>query len=100
MTNMVNLANSGLIENHSKQSVNDSRPIRFALMISEAEDQAIQNYRFANRIGSKAEAARQLVAKGLEAEKMAATGVEIGVLSPVAAEDHNTHKECCDAAGT
>lgn len=33
-------------------------------------------------------------------EKMAATGVEIGVLPPVAAEDHNTHKECSDAAGT
>ena len=31
-------------------------------------------------------------------EKMAATGNEIGVLSPAAAEAHNTRKECCDAA--
>lgn len=33
-------------------------------------------------------------------EKIAATGNEIGVLAPAAAEDHNTRKECCDAAGT
>jgi hypothetical protein len=31
-------------------------------------------------------------------ERVAATGAEIGVLSPVAAENHNTRKECCDAA--
>lgn len=33
-------------------------------------------------------------------EKMATAGVEFGDLSPAAAEDHNTRKECCDAANT
>lgn len=33
-------------------------------------------------------------------ERMAATGDEIGVLAPAAAEDHTTPKECCDAADT
>lgn len=32
--------------------------------------------------------------------KMATTGVEFGDQSPAEAEDHNTHKERCNAAGT
>jgi len=35
-------------------------------MLTEAEDREIQKFRFANQIGTKAEAARSLIKKGLE----------------------------------
>jgi len=42
---------------------------RFTVMLTESEDQAIQDFRFANRIGTKADAARQLIELGLSAAK-------------------------------
>ncbi|MET3925905.1 hypothetical protein [Devosia sp. 2618] len=43
------------------------RQSRFVMMLTESEDQAIQNFRFANRIGTKAGAARTLIERGLAA---------------------------------
>jgi hypothetical protein len=40
-------------------------------MLNEQEEKAIQAYRFSRQIGTKAEAARRLIEKGLEAERMA-----------------------------
>jgi hypothetical protein len=70
---------------------------RFVLMISPELLEQIGNYRHANRIGSQAEAARRLMEAGLEKE-IAATGDEIGVLAPAAADHTNTPEECCNAA--
>jgi hypothetical protein len=76
----------------------ERRNVRFPIMLTRYEDEAIQAYRFSRQIGTKAEAARRLIEKGLEAEKMAATGDEIGVRAPAAAGHNNTPEECCDAA--
>lgn len=70
-------------------------------MLTSDEEQAIQDFRFANRIGTKAEAARQLIGKGLEASKsgagkeMATTGDEIGVMAPAEA-GNNSNLEKAD----
>jgi len=69
-------------------------------MLNEKEDSEIQAYRFSRQIGSKAEAMRRLIKIGLEAERMATTGDEIGVLTPADADESNTHKERCNAART
>ncbi|TGR84252.1 hypothetical protein EN866_33450 [Mesorhizobium sp. M2D.F.Ca.ET.223.01.1.1] len=45
----------------------DRRDVRFPIMLTEAEDREIQEFRFAHQIGTKAEAARSLIKKGLEA---------------------------------
>lgn len=69
MINMVNMTNM----EGGKQMVNESRTTRFVVMLTAGEHDAIQNYRFARRLGTKAEAVRQLVVKGLEAETKTAT---------------------------
>jgi len=67
MSNMVNMINM----EHSERSLHGHRDIRFVVMLNEQEEKAIQAYRFSRQIGTKAEAARRLIEKGLEAEKMA-----------------------------
>ena len=47
---------------------NPNRIIKFQRMLSKAESDAVDDYRFANRIKSKAAAIRLLVQKGLELE--------------------------------
>lgn len=96
MTNMVNIANF----EKGKRSVCGLRKLRFVVMLNAEEDQDIQSYRFEHQIGSKAEAMRTLIRKGLEAEKMATTGDEIGVTAPADAEQNNSLKENCSAAST
>jgi hypothetical protein len=49
------------------------RDIRFVVMLTEQEDKDIQAYRFSRQIETKAEAARALIRKGLEAETKTAT---------------------------
>lgn len=90
---MVNIANFG----HSKRSLHRLRDIRFVVMLTEQEDKEIQTYRFAQQINTKAEAMRALIRKGLEAEKMATTGVEFGDQSPAEAGNSN-RQETIDAA--
>ncbi|MFC7399626.1 hypothetical protein ACFQU1_20655 [Chelatococcus sp. GCM10030263] len=66
--------------------MNERRRMRFAVMLTDGEVQRIQNFRFANRIGTTAEAVRMLVEKGLEASaSKAATGVQFGDQAPAAA---------------
>lgn len=69
MTNMVNIANF----EQSKRTVSGLRDIRSVVMLNEQEDKDIQAFRFARQIGSKAEAMRTLIRKGLEAETTKAT---------------------------
>lgn len=92
MTNMVNIANSEF----GKRSVCGLRKLRFVVMLNEQEDREIQAYRFAHQIGAKAEAMRTLIRKGLEAERMATTGNEIGVMTPAEA-GNSTDQEINDA---
>ena len=92
MANMVNITNM----EHSKRSLHGLRDIRFVVMLTEQEDKDIQAYRFNRQIETKAEAMRALIRKGLEAERIAATGNEIGVLAPAAAATTN-HQETIDA---
>lgn len=66
----------------------DQRKIRFPVMLTQPEHDKIQAFRFANLIGTKAEAVRKLIAAGLEKE-MAATGSKFGDPSPVAACRNN-----------
>lgn len=48
----------------------ESKMVRLHVSMPPEEVEAVDTYRFANRIGSRAEAIRQLVKKGLEsAEK-------------------------------
>ena len=51
----------------------ERRSVRFPIMLTKQEDEAIQAYRFSRRIGTKAEAARELIDKALEAEATKAT---------------------------
>lgn len=46
--------------------VDEQRIIKFQMMMSKSESDAIDDWRFANRVGSKAEAIRLLVQKALE----------------------------------
>lgn len=55
---------------------------------------------FSRKIRSRSEVIRQLVRKGLEAEKIATTGVEFGDTAPADTEQNNTHKESCSATST
>lgn len=66
---------------------------RLVVMLTPAEAQRIQEFRFANRISSKAEATRSLIREGLKqlsakcsSEAETAPGDEIGVLTPDAVE--------------
>lgn len=78
MTNMVNMTNS----EDGKRPV-DGRNLRFVVMLTASEYQAINEFRHAQKISTLATAARLLIADGLKMN--AATGTEIGVLSPAAA---------------
>jgi len=69
MSNMVNIANM----EHAERAVTGLRDIRFVVMLNEQEDKDIQAFRFARQIGSKGEAMRTLIRKGLEAETTKAT---------------------------
>ena len=69
MSNMVNIANM----EHAERAVTGLRDIRFVVMLNEQEDKDIQAFRFASQIGSKGEAMRTLIRKGLEAETTKAT---------------------------
>lgn len=69
MSNMVNITN---MEN-SERAVTGLRDIRSVVMLNEQEDKEIQEFRFARQIGSKGEAMRTLIRKGLEAETTKAT---------------------------
>ena len=72
------------------------RNVRFPLMLTEREDKEIQAYRFSRKIGTKAQAVRDLINKGLEAEKVATTGPEFGDTNPVDARN-KTGLEANDA---
>jgi kynurenine formamidase len=63
MTNMVNLVKS----EDGKRTPSAPRDIRFVVMLTAKEEADIRAYRFANRIDTKAEAARNLIERGLEA---------------------------------
>lgn len=65
MTNMVNITN---IEPGKRTVSGGLRDIRFVVMLTKKEDEEIQAYRFARQIGSKGEAMRTLIKKGLEKE--------------------------------
>jgi hypothetical protein len=64
MANMVKLVNS----RHGKQAV-DGRNTRFVVMLTRSEAKAIQDFRFGNRLATKATAARLLMRMGLQALK-------------------------------
>lgn len=53
---------------------NPNRIIKFQMMLSKAESDAVDDWRFANRIKSKAAAIRLLVEKGLEAGRAKGSG--------------------------
>lgn len=95
MTNMVNIANL----EKGKRSVCGLRKLRFVVMLNEQEDGEIQAYRFSQQIGSKAEAMRRLIKIGLETERAATTGDEIGVMAPAEAGTSN-RQETIDAERT
>jgi len=80
MANMVNLTNM----EDGKQMSKEPRSTRFVMMLTEGEERSLQAYRFRNHIGTKAEAARTLIAAGLR--EVATTGVKFGDPSPVEAE--------------
>jgi hypothetical protein len=65
------------------------RDVRFPIMLSHEEARSIQDHQFAQRLGSRAEAARQLIAKGLEAA--AAKGPAEAPTSP--SHDHDQSPE-------
>lgn len=72
---------------------------RIGTTFTDEELAAMDEWGFFRKIRSRSEVIRRLVRKGLEAERMATTGVEIGVLPPVDA-DNNNHQEMTDAART
>jgi hypothetical protein len=47
----------------------DLRQRRFPLLLNDKEAEAVAEFRWKHRINSQTEAVRQLIAKGLEAEK-------------------------------
>jgi Arc/MetJ-type ribon-helix-helix transcriptional regulator len=49
---------------------------RIQIMMSKSDIAALDDWRFANRVGSRSEAIRQLIAKGLEAEAQPADPLE------------------------
>lgn len=51
----------------------ERRSVRFPIMLTKQEDEALQAYRFSRKIGTKAEAARELIEKGLATETKTAT---------------------------
>lgn len=75
--------------------MNERKDQRIALMIEPTLVGQIDTFRFSNRIGSQAQAMRVLIRRGLEAEKIAATGRSLAT-EPVAAALNN-HQETIDA---
>jgi hypothetical protein len=52
--------------------MNDSKKnVRLPIMVTEAEEKAIDDWRFAHRVESRAEAMRQLIARGLRPDSPA-----------------------------
>jgi hypothetical protein len=45
------------------------KDIRLPIMVSKSEAQAIDDWRFSNRVGTRAEAIRRLIDLGLEASR-------------------------------
>lgn len=50
----------------------EAKDVKFQLMVSPSELRAIDEYRWRNRVSSRAEAVRELVRKALQAESEAA----------------------------
>lgn len=48
--------------------IDEPRNIKFQMMMSKSESEAIDDWRFANRVNTKAEAIRLLIAKALSKE--------------------------------
>ena len=94
MSNMVNMTNL----EKGKRSVFGLRELRFVVMLTEDENAQIQEYRFTNRIGTKADAVRELIRRGLE-KKEATTGGKFGDLAPADAATSN-RQETIDAEHT
>ncbi|KRA59001.1 hypothetical protein [Rhizobium sp. Root651] len=69
MANMVNMTNS----EDGKQMVSDSRTRRFVVMLTPSEEDAIQKFRYDNRLPTKSEAARELIKAGLAGEMKTAS---------------------------
>lgn len=59
---------------HGKRSVDPLRSKRFTILLTEQEEQAISDYRYANRLPTQAEAARTLIKKALTKEMPAPAG--------------------------
>jgi len=55
-------------------AMNNTKHIRLPLMVSSAEVEAIDAWRYGNMIPSRAEAIRQLIARGLQADPPACRG--------------------------
>lgn len=60
MTNMVKISHMANLEG--------ARTHRFVVMLTDAELQAIEDYQFSQRLGSKAKAARRLIEAGIKKE--------------------------------
>lgn len=84
----------------SPQVRSDGKHRRIGTTFTDNELIAMDEWGFARKIRNRSEVIRQLVRKGLEAEKMATTGDEIGVTAPADAEQNNTHEESCSATST
>lgn len=81
MTNMVNMTNL----QGGKQPVHAGRDHRFVVMLTGEEYEQINEFRHAQKIGTLATAARQLIADGLKMN--AATGPKFGDSHPAAARE-------------
>ncbi len=64
MTNMVNMTN----KKDGKLTLKSHRTIRFVVMLTNEEMEAIEDHRFANRIGATSEAVRTLIRLGLNSQ--------------------------------
>jgi len=69
------------------------RQNRFVVMLTTAEEQAIQDFRFTNRIGTKADAARELIARGLRASDEEVKGPAEAPTSPSHDQNPNPAKD-------
>lgn len=73
---------------------------RFALMLEPDMIEKIDNYRHANRIGTRAETVRKLISRSLAGNKeKATTGSEFGDLTPSKPEN-SSNQEKADAERT
>lgn len=72
---------------------------RIGTTFGDDELSAMDEWGFARKIRNRSEVIRQLIRKGLEAEKMATTGSEFGDQNPADAATDN-HQEMTDAERT